>query len=53
VPLEPSMLPTKGSESCSVDLYFKVAGVTGMLKKREKNVKSYFSRETMKQEPVG
>ena len=53
VPLERSKFLIKGSESCSVDSYFKGVGVTGMLKKCEKNVKSYFLRETVKQEPVG
>ena len=53
VPLDRSKFLIKGSKSCSVDSYFKGVGVTGMLKKCEKNVKSYFLRETVKQEPVG
>ena len=53
VPLDLSKFLIKGSESCSVDSYFKGVGVTGVLKKCEKNVKSYFLRETVKQEPVG
>jgi hypothetical protein len=53
VPLEGFMNLIKGSESFSVDSYFRGVGVTGVLKKCEKNVKSYFLRETVKQEPVG
>lgn len=53
MPLERFMSLIKGSESCSVDSYFRGVGVTGVLKKCEKNVKSYFLRETVKQEPVG
>ena len=53
VPLDLSKFLIKGSESCSFDSYFKGVGVTGVLKKCEKNVKSYFLRETVKQEPVG
>ena len=53
MPLERFMGLIKGSESCSVDVYFRGVGVTGVLKKCEKNVKSYFLRETVKQEPVG
>ena len=53
VPLDRYKFLIKGSKSCSVDSYFKGVGVTGMLKKCEKNVKSYFLRETVKQEPVG
>ena len=53
MPLERFMSLIKGSESCSVDSYFKGVGVTGVLKNCEKNVKSYFLRETVKQEPVG
>ena len=37
----------------SVDLHFSGEGVMGTLKKCEKNVKSYFLRETVKQQPVG
>ena len=53
MPLERFMVLIKGSESCSVDVYFRGVGVTGVLKKCEKNVKSYFLRETVKQAPVG
>ena len=53
VPLDRYKFLIKGSKSCSVDSYFKGVGVTGVLKKCEKNVKSYFLRETVKQEPVG
>ena len=53
MPLERFMGLIKGSESCSVDLHFRGVGVTGVLKKCEKNVKSYFLRETVKQAPVG
>ncbi len=53
MPLEGFMSLIKGSESCSVDSYFRGVGVTGVLKKCEKNVKSYFLRETVKQAPVG
>jgi hypothetical protein len=52
-PLDLFKFLIKGSKSCSVDSYFKGVGVTGMLKKCEKNVKSYFLRETVKQEPIG
>ncbi len=52
-PLDLFKFLIKGSKSCSVDSYFKGVGVTEMLKKCEKNVKSYFLRETVKQEPVG
>lgn len=41
-PLDRSKFLIKGSKSCSVDSYFKGVGVTGMLKKCEKNVKCYF-----------
>lgn len=37
----------------SVDVHSRGEGVTGTLKKREKNVKCYFFRETVKQQPVG
>ena len=53
MPLERFMSLIKGSESCNVDVYFRGVGVTGVLKKCEKNVKSYFLRETVKQAPVG
>ena len=53
VPLDLSKFLIKGSESCSVDWYSRGVGVTGVLKKCEKNVKSYLLRETVKQEPVG
>ena len=53
MPLERFMGLIKGSKSCSVDVYFRGVGVTGVLKKCEKNVKSYFLRETVKQVPVG
>ncbi len=37
----------------SVEVYSNGEGVTGTLKKCEKSVKSYFLRETVKQQPVG